>query len=199
MSHTSADHLTMSMDMDMDMSSSSSSSSCHSMGLMSMNMWLTTQYKNYPILFELLSASNGGQAFGIFVLVFVASFLSKGFEFAKNYLEQRVWKNPNYQVTTIVENCECDDTEKGYSTGGSAHSGPKGLSVFSIMARDLTRIILCFLSEMLGYAMMLVAMSFSLVYFFGVVLGMALGRFFFERLSDKMNLRPGSNNFSGHH
>ncbi|GEQ72092.1 hypothetical protein JCM33374_g5778 [Metschnikowia sp. JCM 33374] len=177
----------------------------HSMDMMSMNMYLTTNYMDYPVLFKGLSASTAGQAFGIFVLFFFASFLSKGFEFTKNYLESKVWQNPNYQIpesTTIVEECGCDDDNDKTSDAaeGTTPTGShKKLSVFTVLTRDCIRIILCFLSELFGYAMMLVAMTFSLVYFFAVVLGMAFGRFFFERLSDKLNVRPGGNNFQGHH
>lgn len=176
------------------------------MSSMSMNMYLTSAYKNYPVLFKNLSAANGGQAFGIFVLMFVVSFLTKGFEFLKNYLEQRVWNNPNYvitQQTTIIEQCECDDSDKAQSDdageGVTSTGGHSSAPLASVLMRDFVRLILCFIPELLGYAMMLVAMTFSLVYFFAVVLGMTFGRFFFERLSDTMGVRPGSNNFQGHH
>lgn len=174
------------------------------MDMMSMNMYLTSVYKHYPVLFKGLSASTPGQAFGIFVLFFFASFLTKGFEFAKNYLELKVWNNPNYQVPepTIVEECACDDDNDKVSDGaeGSTPAGNhKQLSAFTVLFRDVVRFTLCFLSELFGYAMMLVAMTFSLVYFFAVVLGMSFGRFFFERLSDRIHVRPGGNNFQGHH
>lgn len=176
------------------------------MSMSLMNMYLTSNYDNYPVLFKNLSASNGGQAFGIFVLMFVVSFLTKGFEFLKNYLEQRVWNNPNYiipQQTTIIEECACDDSEKAASEQPVESATPTGrhtsLPLASVLVRDFVRLILCFIPELLGYAMMLVAMTFSLVYFFAVVLGMTFGRFFFERLSDTMGVRPGSNNYQGHH
>ncbi|KAM9917456.1 hypothetical protein OXX80_013261, partial [Metschnikowia pulcherrima] len=94
------------------MATSTMDMSGHSMDMMSMNMYLTSVYKDYPVLFKGLSASGPGQAFGIFLLFFFASFITKGFEFLKNYLESKVWNNPNYQIpesTTIVEECACDD------------------------------------------------------------------------------------------
>lgn len=194
----------------MSMASASASSSMDSMDMssdsssMSMNMYLTTAYANYPVLFKQLSADTSGKAFGIFVLMFVVSFLSKGIEFFKNYLEQKVWDNPNYQVatqTTVIEQCDCDEDDKVSlaNEGVTASGSHKRASLSTVLFRDLVRILLCFVSELLGYAMMLVAMTFSLVYFFAVVLGMAFGRFFFERLSDLLNVRPGGNNFQGHH
>lgn len=179
----------------MDMSSMSSTS---------MNMYLTSVYKNYPVLFKTLTATNGGQAFGIFLLIFVVSFLSKGFEFLKIYLEQKVWKNPNYavtQITNIVEECGCDDDKMSESQNDveSLTRSKNQLPLASVLIRDFIRLVLCFIPEMLSYAMMLVAMSFSLLYFFAVVTGMTFGRFFFERLCDNLSLRPGANNLQGHH
>lgn len=188
------------------MSSMSSMSSMDMSDSMSMHMYFTKAYKDYPVLFSSLTASNGGQAFGIFVLIFFVAFLTKGLEFLKNYLEQRVWNNPNYLVpkqTTIVENCECDDVDKAASTDiteGSTPTGtPRNLTFANSLVRDVIRLGLCFVVELFGYAMMLVAMTYSLVYFFAVVTGMAVGRFFFERLSDTLGIRAGSNNFQGHH
>lgn len=189
---------TLTADMDMD-------HMAHSMD--SMHMYFTKAYTDYPVLFSSLKASNGGQAFGIFVLIFVVSFLTKGLEFFKNYLEQRVWNNPNYlipkQETTIIEQCGCDDDmDKAGSADVSEHSTPTGnknLSLANTLVRDVIRLSLCFVVELLGYAMMLVAMTYTLVYFFAVVTGMTFGRFFFERLSDTMGIRPGANNFQGHH
>lgn len=169
-----------------------------------MNMYLTSKFADYPVLFSGLSASNGGQAFGIFVLVFFICFLSKGLEFLKNYLEVRVWNNPNYQQeTTIIEQCECDekDLDDGDIEQQEVQKTIKGskLPLVKALIRDFIRLLLCFLPELLSWAMMLVAMSFVLVYFFAVVLGMSFGRFFFESLSNKYNIRQGGNNFQGHH
>lgn len=188
----------------MSMASSTTSSSDMDMSSTSMNMYLTSVYKDYPVLFKTLSAKNGGQAFGIFLLIFVVSFLSKGFEFLKIYLEQKVWKNPNYaviQVTNIVEECACDDdkTSETQKDVESLTRSRNQLPLASVLVRDFIRLILCFIPELLSYAMMLVAMSFSLVYFFAVVTGMSIGRFFFERLCDNLSLRPGANNLQGHH
>lgn len=201
----------------MDMPSATSSSmnmdghsmDGHSMDGMLMHMYFTRAYEGYPVLFSSLKANNGGQAFGIFVLIFVVAFVSKGFEFLKNYLELKVWNNPNYVVpqatTTIVENCDCDDDDSAEKVESPAIEGvhaagkPKNLSLASVLVRDVIRLVLCFIPELLSYALMLVAMSYTLVYFFAVVAGMTVGRFFFERLSDTMGVRPGANNFQGHH
>lgn len=201
--------MTMALSMTMDMPSETSGAMdmSGSMDMSGMNMFLTTAYKNYPVLFETLKAANGGQAFGIFFLIFFVSFLTRGFEFLKNYLEQRVWNNPNYlipQQTTIIENCECDDDfDKSNTESAIESKTPTGthtrLSLANVLVRDVIRLILVFVVELFSYAMMLVTMTFSLVYFFAVVTGMTFGRFFFERLSDTMGIRPGSNNFQGHH
>lgn len=199
------DSMTLStMSMALSTATSTATSDAMDMSTTGMNMYLTSVYKNYPVLFETLKASNGAQAFGIFVLIFVVSFLSKGFEFLKIYLEQKVWKNPNYavtQITNIVEECECGDDKEAGSQNDveSLTRSANQLSFASVLIRDVIRLVLCFIPELLSYAMMLVAMSFSLIYFFAVVTGMAIGRFFFERLSDSLELRPGANNYQGHH
>lgn len=171
--------------------------------MMGMNMWLTTKYDGYPVLFKDLKANNGGQAFGIFLLFFVVAFIGKGCEFLKNYLELKVWHNPNYnRQTTIIDECACDDEEANSGKGLESVeqiSRPASHSFFTYLMRDFIRIILCFIPEMFGYALMLVAMTFSLVYFFSVILGNTFGRFFFEKLSNKLEVLPGANNFAGHH
>lgn len=173
-----------------------------SMEMAGMNMYLTTKFKAYPVLFSSLSAKNKGEAFGIFVLIFVVCFVSKGLEFLKNYLEIRVWNNPNYKTeTTIIEQCECDEKDMDGSLEAQPATARRvsHLPLVKALFRDFIRLLLCFLPELLSWAMMLVAMSFVLTYFFAVVLGMSFGRFFFENLSNRLNLRPGGNNFQGHH
>ena len=58
---------------------------------MLMHMWFTTDYKNYPVLFKTLSATNKAQQFGIWLLLFAVCMLSKGLEFLRIYLEVKVW------------------------------------------------------------------------------------------------------------
>lgn len=204
MDHSSMDHGSMghgSMGNSSDMGGMDMGGMDHSM--MGMNMWLTTTYRDYPVLFKNLKANNGGQAFGIFLLFFVVGFLGKGCEFLKNYLEVKVWHNPIYnRQTIIIDECACDDEEAGSGKvleSLERQETPVSHSFFTYLIRDCIRIILVFISEMFGYALMLVAMTFSLVYFFSVILGNTFGRVFFEKLSNKLEILPGANNFAGHH
>ncbi|KAK6458286.1 copper transport protein [Scheffersomyces xylosifermentans] len=64
------------------------------------------------------------------------------------------------------------------------------LPLASRVFRDIIRLILCIVPDLFGYSLMLVAMTYTLTYFFAVVIGSGVGRFFFERLSDRMNLKP---------
>lgn len=211
--------------MDMAMSSSTMDSGMDMSGMdhmEGMHMYFVGEWKNYPVLFKDLKASNGGQAFGIFLLLLVIGIFVRGLDFANRYLEQVVWKNPNY-----IDNCHppkgveplpvstgnCCDTA-GNTTSGSirkadsssleverpvqvgAYGAPSQnsqLPIASIFFRNVIRLALCILPELLGYALMLAAMTFSVLYFFGVVLGLGIGRFIFDRLSDRMHLRPSSN------
>lgn len=197
-------HLHSDMDMgtglSLNMSAMDMGHSSEGSGQMSMSMYFTTRITGVPVLFKTLSAANGAQAFGIFILFFGLAFLTKGLEFTKNYLEQKVWSNPNYlvtQKTTIIEQCECDgEAPKVYNEPEETlFASQKPPRLITVLTRDVIRLSLCFIIEMFSYALMLVAMSFSLLYFFAVVIGMALGRFFFERVGDKISLRPGQNNY----
>lgn len=164
-----------------------------------MPMYFSTYYKNRVVLFKNFQANNNGQAFGIFLLIFFVGFLGKGLEFLKNYLEVRVWNNPNYQrQTTVVDECACDDDLDKTRASLEVSQVPRNHSIVNVVVRDIIRISLCFLSEMIGYALMLIAMSFSLVYFFAAVLGNAVGRYFFERLSDRFAMMP-TTTLQGHH
>lgn len=224
---------TMAMDMaslsTMDMGSTStmvmaSSSSSSSMdmdmdSMSSMHMYFTTNYKKYPVLFKSLLAKNAGEAFGIFLLLFVVAFLVRGIEFTRNYLEQVVWKNPAYidchpgetasraAAVTKSTNC-CGDSEETSiakvdshvteTEGAHSSARPSRLPLASRLVRDAIRLALCILPDLFGFALMLAAMTYTLTYFFAVVLGLGIGRFFFERLSDKHLLKPAGANGGFH-
>ena len=207
----------------MDMGSMSSSTMDMSGMDHSMHMYFVKEYLDYPVLFEGLTASNGGQAFGIFLLLFVCGLFVRGIEFASKYLEQVVWKNPNYvdachtpspngEVKALVPaagNC-CGANAINDTTGGSirktnssslgvgqqelegpyATSQPSKLPMASMLFRNTIRLVLCIIPELFGFALMLAAMTFSVLYFFAVVLGLGIGKFIFDRLSDRMNIRP---------
>lgn len=184
------------MDMDHD----------HGMDMELMHMYFTTQYKNYPVLFKTLTASNKGQAFGIFLLLFVVGFLTRGIEFVRNYLELVVWKNPTYvechpgqeTLTPVGSRSDCcgpvqtnklsSDSEVAAEV--TTNQTSPSLSFASSLFRNAIRLALCILPDLFGFALMLAAMSYTLTYFFAVVLGLGVGRFVFERLSDRMNLKP---------
>ncbi|CCE82619.1 Piso0_002351 [Millerozyma farinosa CBS 7064] len=217
----------------MTMASGSSMSSGDDMGSMSdmgsmgmsMHLYLTTNYKDYPVLFQGLHASNGGEAFGIFLLLFFVGVLVRGIEFLRTYLEQVVWKNPTYVSChpsgTIrgadpailrsdtnqmdEENCcsgnkdavydaaadKCDSadtfTHKIDSDQQQQHTK---LSLASIVIRSVIRLALCILPELFILALMLAAMSFAIVYFFAVALGLGIGKFMFDMITDAIQIKP---------
>lgn len=198
----------------MDHGSSGLADSMHG-SMSSMHMYFTTQYKDYPVLFKTLSASNKGQAFGIFVLLFAVGFFTRGIEFARNYLELVVWKNPTYVECHPGQEpaaAACCDLPNKLSSDSEAHQDfarthtdsqitslstqrlqappSRNLSFMSELFRNAVRLVLCILPDLFGFALMLAAMSYTLTYFFAVVLGLGVGRFVFERLSDRMNLKP---------
>ncbi|CAH2350380.1 copper transport protein Ctr1p [[Candida] railenensis] len=74
---------------------------------------------------------------------------------------------------------------------------PHRLRLASSLFRDCIRIVLCIIPDMFSFALMLATMSFCLVYFFAVVIGLGLGRFYFEKLSMKHNLRAVTSGYCG--
>lgn len=151
-------------------------------GMMSMNLYLTKAYKDYPVLFQGLSAANGGQAFGIFLLLFFIGFFTKFLEFLRNYLEQKVWVAPSYaHFSDSDSNGKSSDTERVISTPNS--------SIPAMLIRNSIRLVLIFVPEMFGFALMLAAMTFCLIYFFAVVAGLTIGKFTFERISARYHIR----------
>lgn len=82
--------------------------------------------------------------------------------------------------------------------GVHASGRPSRLPLASSLVRDAIRLILCILPDLFGFALMLAAMTYTLTYFFAVVLGLGIGRFTFERLSDRNNLKPSGSNGAFH-
>lgn len=202
------------------MSMGSMSSNSSDMTMTGMNMYLTTDFMNYPVIFKGLQANTKAKAFGIFMLLFFIAFLLRGIEFLRLYLEQKVWKNPTYlgacaplhtnelrasfnrsvDIDPKAASCcaptKTNDVDSDVKLAESsiepdqamAHN-PHKLRLASSLFRDFIRLILCILPDMFSFALMLAAMTFCVTYFFGVVIGLGFGRFFFEKLSDHHNLR----------
>lgn len=171
------------------------SSSDMAMGMdmdMSMEMFFVKSYNNIPVLFSSLKANTGAKAFGIFVLLFLIGIFTRGVEFLRTYLEQRVWRNVSYIGDTVLS--EDDVTSKISSTSEKSIQS-KHMNSSSTLIRNFVRLVLCFVPEMFGFALMLAAMSFTPLYFFGAVAGLSVGRFIFERLSERVGLKVLSNGY----
>lgn len=187
----SMDHGSMTMDhgsMNTDSMDMGGDSMGMNMGDMSMNMHFTNNYKEYPLLFQTLKASNGGEAFGLFVLLFFIGVLTKGVEFLRNFLEHRVWHNPDYgaeQHSVVGLEKNSSDEEVTHVNRPSPSS-----SLSANIIRNVIRLVLCFIPELFSFCLMLAAMSFSLVYFFAAVSGLSVGRFIFERISHHYGIQP---------
>ncbi|CAD1813667.1 Ctr copper transporter family protein [Candida parapsilosis] len=198
-----------------------------------MHMYFTREFKDYPVVFKTLSASNKGQAFGIFVLLFFAAFFARFLEFVRNYLEEVVWQNKNYtefesgvvnhsanlQPATSIQattagacggatgttggNCcagNADDEEDSFDKRASSDgvyvqsqeakpAKSSSLPLASTIMRDAIRLALCIIPDLFGYTLMLAAMTYTLTYFFAVVIGSGVGRFVSERLMEKFRIK----------
>ncbi|KAI3402904.2 CTR1 [Candida oxycetoniae] len=196
-------------------------------GMGGMHMWFTTHFKDYPVVFETLSASTKGGAFGIFVLLFFAAFFARLLEFVRNYLEEVVWVNPKYQefengvvnhraklhqtesgggegacepgacgagqerITTdsLDKNLVSESGNEIHSTTSSHESKKSHIGTASKIMRNVIRLALCIIPDLFSYTLMLAVMTFTLTYFFAVVLGSGIGRFVSERLSEKFSIK----------
>lgn len=220
---SSATSATSSTDMSgMDMSSSTSSStstststsdSMSSMDMssdddysMSMTMWMTTTYKGTPVFFRTLDANSPGAAFGIFCVVFFSSFFFRGLLFLSSYLEQAVFHN--YANTIVIEeDCECAPSDKESPLAARTVKHPGFGTVIKKLfwmgpkelMHDIVRLLLSFTIVMFGYAIMLAAMSFVVLYFFAICLGLSFGEIFFNRLSIILNINKSFGACSGMH
>lgn len=186
----SMDHGSMTMDhgsMNTDSMDMGHDSMGMNMGDISMNMYFTNNYKEYPLLFQTLKASNGGEAFGLFVLLFFIGFLTKGVEFLRNFLEHRVWHNPDYSAELAIARSEKNSSDEEVT---HVNSPSPSSSLSAKIIRNSIRLVLCFIPELFSFCLMLAAMSFSLVYFFAVVTGLSVGRFTFERISHHYGIQP---------
>lgn len=284
---TSTTASAMSMATSTDMSSMDMSSSSDSMDMSGMNMYFTTHYDNYPVIFKTLKASNGAAAFGIFCILFFGAFALRGFSFLSLYLEQKIWRTQSVNIT--IDECECDDPpedfkeevyenkEKGsgsfsatntnsnannnaHAAGGCCGGGgaaaaaaaaadasedadnapapvttvhtrnrdivvtdPKRVKVHthkhtlpngkarkprSVLAqlfapglnevyRDLIRLVIYFVTAMFSFVLMIAAMSYVLLYFFAICLGLAFGEMFFNRLRIATGLNDNINGVCG--
>lgn len=193
----------------MDMSGNGDSMS------MNMNTYLTTEYSGYPVVFKTLTASSGGAAFGIFCILFFTAFAFRGLGFLSAYIEQRVFqkvKNFNmnnddgfvhqHQSMTgthkhdVQESGRSSDAESELPKNTTNHDLQKNRSTlakfFAVtptsLYRDFIRVIIAFISAMLGYALMLAAMTFIIPYFFAIILGLSFGEVFFHRLASVMEI-----------
>lgn len=191
---------TSTMDMSgMDMGAGNKSS-------MSMTMWMTTKYQNTPVFFRSLDAHSGAAAFGIFCVLFFCSFFFRGLIFLSSYLEQAVFHN--YSNTIIVEeDCDCGPADDKASPAPTVPNSPPFGEVMRKLfwmgprelMNDVIRLLLAFTIVMFGYAIMLAAMSFVILYFFAICLGLSFGEIFFNRLSIILNINKSFGACSGLH
>lgn len=84
------------------------------------------------------------------------------------------------------------DNGNGNGNGNGAvhnNNSNNGISMASKLVRDAIRLALCIVPDLFGYTLMLAAMTYTLTYFFAVVIGSGVGRFVSERLSENFRIK----------
>ncbi|AGO10020.1 AaceriAAR030Wp [[Ashbya] aceris (nom. inval.)] len=161
-----------------------------------MNMYLGNNYKGYPVLFKNLKANNEAEVFGIFVLIVVACFAYKSLLFISWCLEVKWFKNVGKSQSSV------DGSVSRGKDGDSAsaeiyardleHQNPLLPTMphflFDIFAptwkellQDFVRLAITFLSTLIVYLLMLVAMTYVLAFIFAIALGLAGAEVFYNR------------------
>lgn len=86
-----------------------------------------------------------------------------------------------------------DETDDSIDKTNSPQVEPvkkkRGTSIASGIMRDAIRLALCIIPDLLSYSLMLVAMTYTLVYFFAVVIGSGVGRFTAERTMEHFRIK----------
>lgn len=186
------------MAVDMGHSTNASAMAGMDMGMgmmknMHMNMWLTPTYNDYPVLFQHLRADTNGKAFGIFLLIVVAAFVYKFITFTSWCLEVHWFKkwNKDSKYASIFPAANKKNNANDPEIMEAHVSGmPRVPNLlrdifmpsFTDLFHDFIRAILAFISTMIIYCLMLVAMTYVLTYVFAVVTGLALAEVFFNRI-----------------
>ncbi|KAK9763166.1 hypothetical protein K7432_010412 [Basidiobolus ranarum] len=122
----------------------------------SMIMYFHTGIHEY-ILFKNWIPKTSGQMAGAWFAIFFIGMLYEGFGVLRGNLEAK-WALTNQPCTTL-------------SLGAFTASLP----------RDCVRLVLRFVDATIGYALMLVTMTFNVALFFAVVTGLAVGTFLFAK------------------
>lgn len=145
--------------------------------MMMMNQYFNNQWDNYPVLFKQFYAHTAAACFGIFVVLFATAYAFRLFSYIHAYLDQYVF----IKTETAPACPECE----GNIPAPKKTAGTVLKAVFFPGAKesayDVVRLILYFLTALLGYCLMLGAMTYVLVYFFAVCLGLAFSDLFFFR------------------
>lgn len=88
---------------------------------------------------------------------------------------------------------DLDDSDDSIDKSNSPQIEPitpkRSISFASSIMRDIIRLALCIIPDLLAYSLMLVAMTYTLTYFFAVVIGSGIGRFVSERTMEHFRLK----------
>ncbi|CCX05918.1 Ctr copper transporter family-domain-containing protein [Pyronema domesticum] len=123
---------------------------------------------NRPLLLLFLTSRNPVEVMMFWLLIFGLAVGYRAMAYARHRLETRYWNPPGFRG----------------SPGNQSFFFSPSLVVQRLdWSRDLKRAGMEFLTQVIGYLLMLIAMSFVVPWFFAIVLGLATAEFFFARLT----------------
>lgn len=173
-----------------------------SMDMGGMHMYFTTNFKDYPVVFKGLAASNSGEAFGIFVLLFFVAIFARLLVFGRVYLEEVVWNTDSHSkiqgdgtgvvvapALSSAQSCDgCGPKFSSEQESTHAVAQNKSISTVSSLFREFIKLILFVIPDIFSYGLMLAVMTYTLTYFFAVAVGSGVGNYLTNRLIENYRL-----------
>ena len=134
-----------------------------------MAMFFTTSYRT-PVLFGGLAPANTGAAVGLGLAIFLLAVAYRGLVCLRAHLEATHWAHPRRDRAAfrLFDDGGGSDSSSGKEKlhgDGSGSGGGAALAQPFSLGRDAGRMAMAFVTATVGYALMLIVMSFVVVCF----------------------------------
>ncbi|CCG83622.1 putative Ctr copper transporter [Taphrina deformans PYCC 5710] len=159
-----------------------------------MSMVFTTSYSGVPILFESWAPKDNGAFVGAWFAIFFWAILFRALIWMRSVFETRWaarWYR-KYEMRPVQSRTDSDSInaidklEEKRSALSSSQRQLQTHAPFRLQV-EVPRMLLVFVTVILGYSLMLITMTYVVGYFFAVCTGLAVGELIFGRYSHKYN------------